>query len=145
MKCQPFLEAWACSQKSCKKPLVLICFLMWCQLLLTHLLILFQLPKLLGRWSLCNRWAPSSHCSSWSTCRWINGTWNVPDFPCHRWLFFSQLGFPRQHHHASAQRRRPAVSSVLLGYNFGEGKVTNKIMFSLKHYTILGKIFEFWG
>lgn len=97
---------------------------MWCQLLLTHLLILFQLPKLLDRWSLCNRWAPSSQCSSWGTCVWINGTWDMPDSQYHRWLFFSQLGFPRWYHRASAQRIRPAVSSALLGYNFAEGKNT---------------------
>lgn len=95
---------------------------MRCQLLLTHLLILFQLPKLLHRRSLCNRWAPSSQCSSWGTCVWINGTWDMPDSQYHSWLFFSQLGFPRWYHCASAQRRRPAVSSVLLGYKLGEGK-----------------------
>lgn len=115
------LWAWTCSQQSHKKPLVLICFLIWCQLLLTHLLIPFQLPNLLDRQSLCNRWTPFSQCSSWAHACGLMAP-ETCHSQYHGWLFFSQLGYPRWYHSASAQRRRPAVSSVLLGCNFREGK-----------------------
>lgn len=120
-KVLPLLQAWTRSQESRKKPLVLICFLIWCQLLLIHLLILFQLSKLLDRGSLSTGEPLSASVAAGAHAYGLMAP-ETCHSQYHRWLFFSQLGFPRWYHHASAQRRRPAVSSVLLGYNFGEGK-----------------------